>query len=85
MPTISSFFGIRIRMFADDHNPPHFHAIYQGQRAVYDFEGNRLEGSMPKKQDRLVSAWAIIHSDDLQVGWDMAQDGEQPFRIEPLR
>jgi hypothetical protein len=28
MPTLSEFFGILIRMYWDDHPPPHFHAIY---------------------------------------------------------
>jgi len=28
MPEVSRFFGISIRMYFDDHNPPHFHAIY---------------------------------------------------------
>ena len=28
MPTISKFFGISIRMYYDDHPPPHFHAYY---------------------------------------------------------
>jgi hypothetical protein len=28
MPEISRFFGIIIKMFYDDHNPPHFHALY---------------------------------------------------------
>lgn len=28
MPEISLFFGIRITMYYDDHNPPHFHADY---------------------------------------------------------
>ena len=30
MPEISRFFGIIIRMFFDEHNPPHIHAEYQG-------------------------------------------------------
>lgn len=29
MPEISRFYGIIIRMFYNDHNPPHFHVIYQ--------------------------------------------------------
>ena len=33
MPEISRFFGITIRMYFDDHAPPHFHAIYAGQEA----------------------------------------------------
>lgn len=30
MPTISMFLGIVIRMNWLEHNPPHFHAEYQG-------------------------------------------------------
>jgi len=33
MPIISLFFGIIIRMYHDDHPPPHFHASYQGFEA----------------------------------------------------
>jgi hypothetical protein len=29
MPEISRFFGIIIRMYYNDHAPPHFHAAYQ--------------------------------------------------------
>ncbi|MGL4497693.1 MAG: DUF4160 domain-containing protein, partial [Chroococcales cyanobacterium] len=28
MPSISQFYGILIRMFYNDHAPPHFHAVY---------------------------------------------------------
>ena len=34
MPEISRFFGIVIKMFFDDHNPPHFHAEYGGDLAL---------------------------------------------------
>ncbi|MCH8853439.1 MAG: DUF4160 domain-containing protein [Planctomycetes bacterium] len=30
MPEVSRFFGISVRTYFDDHNPPHFHAIYAG-------------------------------------------------------
>jgi hypothetical protein len=33
MPEISRFFGIVIRMYFDDHSPPHIHAIYAGNEA----------------------------------------------------
>ena len=40
MPTISMFYGIIILMYnSGEHNPPHFHASYQGYNAVFDFEG----------------------------------------------
>ena len=44
MPTISVFFGIVIKMYFDDHNPPHLHAEHQGEKAVFDFRGNILAG-----------------------------------------
>lgn len=28
MPEVSRFFGITIQMYDDEHDPPHFHAIY---------------------------------------------------------
>ena len=49
MPEISRFFGIIIRMFYDDHNPPHFHAEYQGNSAVFDFQGNILKGDLSSR------------------------------------
>ena len=42
MPTISTFFGIAIRMFFSDHPPPHFHAVYQRYRAVIAIESGAL-------------------------------------------
>jgi hypothetical protein len=32
MPEISRFYGIIVAMFFDDHNPPHFHARYGGEK-----------------------------------------------------
>ncbi|MGH7798185.1 MAG: DUF4160 domain-containing protein [Candidatus Binatia bacterium] len=49
MPTTSVFFGIIIRMFYRDHNPPHFHAEYQGQNATFDFDGKLLEGEIDSR------------------------------------
>ena len=36
MPEISRFYGIIIRMFLDDHNPPHFHAAYGDDEVLVD-------------------------------------------------
>ncbi len=36
MPEISLFFGIRVTMYYDDHNPPNFHAEYNGQNVLVD-------------------------------------------------
>jgi hypothetical protein len=39
MPIVSTFFGIVIRMFYKEHEPPHFHAEHQGQLAKFNFQG----------------------------------------------
>jgi len=49
MPYVSMFFGIIIRMFHNDHNPPHFHAEYQGQRGVFGMDGNMIKGNIARK------------------------------------
>jgi hypothetical protein len=54
-------------MNPNEHNPPHFHAIYQGKEAQFDFEGNIIKGNLPAKKAKLVTAWAILHTEDLQV------------------
>ncbi len=58
MPIISMFLGIIIQMFTrGEHNPPHFHASYQGHNAVFDLEGELLEGEMPSRQQKFIAAW----------------------------
>jgi hypothetical protein len=59
MPTISTFFGIAIRMFFSDHPPPHFHAVYQHYRAVIAIEsGAIIGGSLPAAVQRAKSGGA---------------------------
>lgn len=86
MPTISMFYGILIRMFYDDHNPPHIHVLYNEYESVYNFEGEQIDGeNLPSKQHKLVQAWIEIHKDELIANWKLAKYGEQMFKIEPLR
>ncbi len=86
MPTISMFYGIMIRMYNNnEHNPPHFHAQYQGHNAVFDMDGNLTDGEMPKAQVKLIAAWAEIHHDELLANWELAINEEPLYKIEPLR
>ncbi|MDO4502528.1 MAG: DUF4160 domain-containing protein [Coriobacteriia bacterium] len=85
MPSISMFFGIVIYMYADDHNPPHFHACYQDFEGVFSLDGDLIQGEFPRKQLRLVSAWVELHRDELRANWDLAKNDEPPYRIDPLR
>ena len=85
MPEISRFYGIIITMFGNEHNPPHFHALYQGSKAVVDMDGNLLEGEMPSKQLKLIQAWVVIHHDELLANWELAMNEEPLYKIDPLK
>ena len=87
MPTISIFYGIIIRMYcgAAEHNPPHFHAYYGDYEAIFDFDGEIIQGEMPKKQQKLIAAWAIIQQENLKANWKLAQENEEVFKIDPLK
>ncbi len=89
MPTISMFYGIVIRMyFFDDrqHHVPHIHAEYAGQKAVFNVSsGAVLAGNLPPGKARLVQAWIEIHRDELLANWSLAVNGEDVFKIEPLK
>ncbi len=88
MPTISMFYGIIIRMYCapKEHTPSHFHAYYGSYKAIIDINSCELmEGELPKKQLRLVLAWAELHKEELIANWRLAMDSELPFKIEPLK
>ena len=88
MPVLSLFYGIVIRMYSEPngkHNTPHIHAEYQGKEAVFDLDGNILEGEMPKKQTKLIEAWIELRREDLQANWKLLQSGMDSFRISPLQ
>jgi hypothetical protein len=85
MPEISRFFGIIIRMFFDEHNPPHFHAEYQGNKAIFDFNGNVLKGSLNSKTaTRLVREWIDLRLNELETDWELARAGIEIKKIAPL-
>ena len=86
MPTISMFFGIIIRRYNNgEHNPPHFHASYQGCHAVFDMNGDLTDGDMPRKQQKLIAAWAELHHDELLANWELAINEQPLYKIAPLR
>jgi len=72
--------------FNDDEHKhvPHFHAKYSENEAAFDFDGNLLSGSFPKKQTKFVAAWAEIHKDELNALWDVMQTTGDYFKIKGL-
>lgn len=85
MPEICRFFHIIIRMYAKEHAPPHFHAIYGDHEGVFSISsGKLLEGTFPKKQERLVTAWANIYKKELLDNWKSLTSGKGFKKIDAL-
>jgi hypothetical protein len=85
MPTISTFYGILIRMFFSDHAPPHFHARYAEFEATVDIATLAvIEGNLPRRALSLVQEWAMIHREELLENWRLCGENARPRKIEPL-
>lgn len=85
MPEICRFFGIIIRMFYDEHNPPHLHADYQGKKAVFDFQGNVMNGNLNSRTaTKLVREWIDMNFQELEKAWEDARNFRQIRKIPPL-
>jgi len=85
MPEISRFYGIVIRMYWDDHNPPHLHAEYSGQEALMAIgTGAVIAGRLPARALGLVTEWTTLHREELLDLWQRAQDLQPLGKIEPL-
>ena len=86
MPTLSIFFGIVIYIYWSDHNPPHIHARYAGEEAVFEIRTFALlEGSLPKRASAMVVEWMREHQAELLAAWDLASRNIPPAQIAPLR
>jgi hypothetical protein len=71
-------------MFADDHNPPHFHIKYGNYQAIFMINKGIIRGEIPVKVAKAVSAWMEIHKDELLSNWEKLQKGISPNTIKPL-
>ena len=85
MPEICRFYGIIIRMYFVDHNPPHFHAEYQGYKAEYNIRTlDAMSGNLPPRAHAMVLEWASQHKDELLDNWEKATIPEPLNKINPL-
>ena len=68
------------------HNKPHIHVKYAGSEVVLGLpDGEIMEGSIPNNKMKLVEAWIEIHKEDLLANWELAVNGQEVFKIEPLK
>jgi len=89
MPVISMFYGVIIKLFYFDnqrHHCPHIHVHYQDESAVIEIpSGKILEGKLKSSKMKLVQAWIEIHQDELMADWELAVNGDEIFKIDPLK
>ena len=86
MPEICRFYGIIIKMFFEDHNPPHFHAIYSEFESIIAIETLAvIAGDLPPRALGLVMEWASINQGELLTFWTKAKKSEPIGKLEPLK
>ena len=86
VPRLSSFYGITIYVYYEDHSPPHVHARYGEHHAKVSIANSEvIEGTLPRRAARLVVAWVSEHPYELATCWEKAMRGEVPGTIEPLQ
>ena len=83
------FYGIIVSLYFFDnkeHKTPHIHARYQNEEVVLSIpDGNILTGKLIPAKLKLVQAWIEIHKDELIADWELAVNGQEVFKIEPLK
>lgn len=74
---------IRINFF--DHAPPHLHAAYGDDEALFELRtGKVIAGRLLRRETRYVVEWLVQHRVELLRNWDLAVSGQPTFRIEGL-
>jgi hypothetical protein len=85
VPRISSFHGVDVYMYYNDHLPPHFHAMHGDDEVLIEFNPPQVYlGSLPRKVLREVLKWARLHPAELDDNWQRARNGQPLVPIAPL-
>lgn len=85
MPEICRFYGIVIKMFFDDHAPPHFHAEYGSEEVIINIQTLAIiAGKLKPRAMGLVMEWASLHPSELQSDWEKAKNLRPLAKIDPL-
>lgn len=71
-------------MFAREHPPPHFHAVYGEYQITVDIQSGVVHGDFPKRALRHILEWLDLHQEALLENWKFVQAGKPPYKITPL-
>ena len=85
MPIISEFYGITVRMFYNDHAPPHFHAEYGEYELIIGISPIVImKGKAPNRVKSMVLEWTAVHQTELSENWTRCRQAQNVEKIEPL-
>ena len=85
MPEVSYFLGISIYMYFKEHDPPHFHARYNGLKGSFQISPLKYyEGQLPPRIVGLVMEWASLHNNELLDNWNYLKENKKYKKIKPL-
>ncbi len=84
MPEISRFFGIVIAMFYNDHDPPHFHAVYGDQKGIIEIKTHNISGNLSNRVQKIVIEWLELNKQELLENWELARARKALRNIKPL-
>jgi uncharacterized protein DUF4160 len=74
-----------VQMYYNDHEPPHFHVRYAGQKALIAIETlSLLRGDLPPRALGLITERAALHRTELIEDWNLARHEAQLKPIAPL-
>ncbi len=82
MPTLAIVEGVKIQMYAREHPPAHFHAVFAEHRAQIDIASLRvLKGSLSHAKLSTVISWAEPRRERLRRTWDAVLAKQKPEKI----
>ena len=74
MPTLAIIDGIRILMYLNDHEPPHFHVRKAGQKAKIEIvSGCLVSGRLDRGAMKKVQSWRASNQSALLQAWTFCQ------------
>jgi len=84
MPTISRFRNMKVQMYFEDHNPPHFHVRYAKLDCACLLNGALYLGTLPTVKRAEIIEWALLHREELETNWQLCSERQLPNPIPGL-
>ena len=84
MPTISKFDGYKIYMFYNDHQPPHIHVEYNGEKSTIEIlNPKNIKGDIKTKDLKVIQRWIKLREDELMNNLNLAMDNKTLTIVQP--